>query len=200
MTAIVTPRRYGSRGRTGPRRSAVLPRWSVVYAVHASDSLGVAGVRQHALAVAIVALVAAAAGFFLTVGRPRFRASTAHAPSVPVPYSHVQFTVGDANHAFAAVGVRLVAKSRVPGVVTTMGSRDDALEVDVFGDPARVDASGSPDVLTNTRGKYVRIPSTCRPGIADAARWRGNVRFLIRCADAAHSRLLALGIRALAKL
>ena len=177
-----------------------LPRWSVVSAAPAADSLEVAGVRQHALAVAIVALVAAAAALFLTVGRPRSQASTAHAPSVAVPYNPVQFTVSEANHAFAAVGVQLVAKSHVPGVVTTIGTRDDAFEVDVLGDPARVSASGSPDLITNTQGKYARIPSTCTPGIPDAARWRGNVRFVIRCANAAQTRLLALGTRALAKL
>jgi hypothetical protein len=160
----------------------------------------VAGVRQHALAVAIVALVATAAALFLTVERSRSQAPTAHAPSFPVPNSHVQFTVSDAKHAFAAVGVQLVAKSRVPGVVTTISTRDNAFEVDVFGDPARVNASGSPDLMTNTQGKYIRIPSTCTSGIPDAARWRGNVRFVIRCANSAHTRLLALGSRALARL
>jgi hypothetical protein len=152
------------------------------------------------LAVAAVALVAATAGVFLTAWRPRSQPSTEHAPAVPVPYSHVQFTVSDASHAFAAVGVRLVAKSRVAGVVTTIGTRDDAFEVDVFGDPAKVNTSGSPDVITDTHGRYVRIPSTCTPGIPDAARWRGNVRFVIRCANAAQGQLLAVGTRALAKL
>jgi hypothetical protein len=160
----------------------------------------VAGIRLHALAVAIVALVVATAGLFLTVWRPRSQPSTEHAPSVPVPYSHVQFTVSDATRAFAAVGVRLVAKSSVSGVVTTIGTRDDAFEVDVFGDPARVNASGSPDVITDSQGKYVRIPNTCTPGIPDAARWRGNVRFVIRCANAAQAQLLAVGTHALTKL
>jgi hypothetical protein len=159
-----------------------------------------AGIRHHALAVAIVALVAVAAGVFLFVGHARSQASTERAPTVPVPYSHVEFTVSDANRAFAAVGVRLVAKSHVPGVGTTIGTRDDALEVDVFGDPARVNASGSPDLITDAHGKYVRMPSTCTPGIPDAARWRGNVRFVIRCANAGHAQLLTLGTRALAKL
>jgi hypothetical protein len=159
-----------------------------------------AGVRQHALAVVIVALVAATAGVFLTVARPRAQASTEHAPSVPVPYSHVQFTVSAAKRAFTAVGVRLVPKSHVAGVVTTIGTRDDAFEVDVFGDPARVNAAGSPDVIVNSHGKYVRMPSTCTPGIPDAARWRGNVRFVVSCANAGQAQLLTLGTRALAKL
>lgn len=159
-----------------------------------------AGLRQHALAVAIVAFVAVAAGAFLIVGRPRSHASAERAPSIPVPYSHVEFTVSDANHAFAAVGVRLLAKSRVPGVVTTITTRDDAFEVDVFGDPARVNASGSPDAIINAQGRYVRIPGTCTPGIPDAARWRGNVRFVIHCANAGRAQLLTLGTRALAKL
>jgi hypothetical protein len=159
-----------------------------------------AGIRQHALAIAAVALVAAAAGIFLAFGRPRAQASTEQAPSVPVPYSHVQFSVSVTKHAFAAVGVQLVVKSRVPGVGITLGTRDDRFEVDVFGDPARVNASGSPDAITNSRGKYVRIPSVCTPGIPDAARWRGNVRFVVRCTDAGQAQRLALGTRALAKL
>jgi hypothetical protein len=155
--------------------------------------------RQHALVVVIVAFVIATAVVFLAVSRPQSKAATTPAPSVPVPYSHVRFAVSDVKHAFAAVGVRLVAKSRVPGIGTTLATRDDALEVDVFGDPARVNAAGSPDVITNSQGKYVRIPSTCTPGIPDAARWRGNVRFVIRCSDAARAQL-ALGTRALARL
>ena len=159
-----------------------------------------AGARQHALAVVIVALVAVTAGVFLTVGRPRAEASTEHAPSVAVPYSHVQFTVTAAKHAFAAVGVQLVAKSHVAGVVTTIGTGDDAFEVDVFGDPERVNAAGSPDVIINSHGNYVRMPSTCTRGIPDAARWRGNVRFVVRCANAGQAQLLKLGTRALGKL
>ena len=120
---------------------------------------------------------------------------------MPVPYSHVQFTAGDAKRAFAAVGVRLVPKSRVPGIVTTIGTPDDEFEVDVFGDPARVNAlGGSPEVITDLHGKYVRIPSRCIRGIPDAERWHGNVRFIVRCAKAGHARLLALGSRALSKL
>ncbi len=160
-----------------------------------------AGVRQHALAFAIVAVVAAAAGLFLTVWRPRYQPSTEHAPSVPVPYRHVQFTVSDATRAFAAIGVRLVPKSRVPGIVTTIGTPRDEFEVDVFGNPARVNAiGGSPDVTTDVHGKYVRIPRTCSAGIPDAERWRGNVRFIVSCANPAHARLLATGTRALAQL
>lgn len=156
--------------------------------------------RQRGLAVAIVALAAAMTGLFLIVSRPRSHSSAEQAPSVPVPYSHAQFTVADAKRAFAAVGVQLVAKSRVLGVGTTIGTRDNSFEVDVFGDPARVNASGSPDVITDAQGKYVRIPTTCTPGIPDAARWRGNVRFVVRCASTGQARLLAVGARALAKL
>jgi len=153
------------------------------------------------LALAILAVVAATAGLFLTVWRPGYQPSTQHAPSVPVPYSHVRFTVGDAKRAFAAVGVRLVPKSRVPAIGTTLGTPHDAFEVDIFGDPARVNAlGGSPDVITNVHGKYVHIPSTCTPGIPDAERWRANVRFIVRCTNAAHTQLLTTGTRALAKL
>lgn len=74
------------------------------------------------MAVAIVAVMAAAPGLALTVWHPTYQPSPQHAPSVPVHYSRVQFTVMDAKRAFAAVGVPLVAKSRVPGIVTTIGT------------------------------------------------------------------------------
>lgn len=160
----------------------------------------VAGIRNHALPVAIVATAATALAIFFTVWHPRTETSTQRPPTVRVPYSIVQFSASDARRAFASIGVRLVPKSHVPGVVTTLGTRDDAFEVDVFGDPAKVNANGSPDVITDTRGKYVRIPGVCTPGIPDAERWLQNVRFVIRCANPTHSALLASGTRALSKL
>jgi hypothetical protein len=157
--------------------------------------------RQHAWAVAVVALGVTVVSLFLTAWRPRYRPSTQKLPSVPLSYSRVQFTAGDAKRAFAAVGVRLVPKSRVPGVITTIGTRHDEFEVDIFGDPMRVNGlGGSPDVITNSHGKYVRIPSTCTPGISDAERWRANVRFVISCANPMHAQLLSVGARALAHL
>jgi hypothetical protein len=160
-----------------------------------------AGVRQHEWALAFVAVAASVVGLFLTVWRPRYRPSTQKLPAAPLPYSDVQFTAGDAKRAFAAVGVQLGLKSRIPGVVTTIGSRNDAFEVDVFGDPGRVNAlGGSPEIIVDSHGKYVRIPRTCSSGIPDAERWRGNVRFVIRCANPAHAQLLGTGARALANL
>lgn len=149
----------------------------------------------------LVTLVASVAGLFLTIWRPRYRPLTQKLPAAPLPYSDVQFTTDDAKRAFAAVGVGLVPKSRVPGVVTTIGSRSDAFEVDVFGDPARMNAlGGAPEIITDSHGNYVRIPRTCTSGIPDAERWRGNVRFVIRCANPAHAHLLNTGARALANL
>ena len=160
-----------------------------------------AAVRQHVWAFALVALAASVAGLFLAVWRPRYRPSAQKVPAVPLPYSDVQFTAHDAKRAFAAVGVQLVPKSRIAGVVTTIGSRSDAFEVDVFGGPDRVKAlGGSPEIIVDSRGKYVRIPRACTPGIPDAGRWRGNVRFVIRCANPAHAQLLSTGTRALANL
>jgi hypothetical protein len=157
--------------------------------------------RQHAWALAVVAFAAVMVGLFLTVWHPRYEPSTQKPPSAPFPYSHVQFTTSDAKRAFAAVGVRLLAKSRVPGVVTTIGTRHDEFEVDIFGDPRKVTGlGGSPDITTDSHGKYVRIPSTCAPGIPTAERWRMNVRFVIRCANTAHAHLLSVGARALANL
>ena len=153
----------------------------------------------RAWSVGLIALVVAVAGLFLTVWRPRYQPSTQKLPSVPLPYSRVQFTVGDATGAFAAVGVRLVPKSHSPGA-TTIGTANDQFEVDVFGLPARVTAYGSPEVITDAHGNYVRIPSRCTPGIPAAERWRGNVRFVVPCADPEHQHLLSVGTRALANL
>jgi hypothetical protein len=157
--------------------------------------------RQHVWALVLVALAASVAGLFLTVWRPHYRAVTEKLPDAPLPYSNVQFSASDAKHAFVAVGVQLLPKSRIPGVVTTIGSRSDSFEVDVFGSPARVNAGGgSPEIITDSHGHYVRIPRTCTSGIPDAQRWRGNVRFVIRCANPAHAQLLSTGARALANL
>ena len=152
-------------------------------------------------AFAFVAVAASVVGLFLTLWRPRYRPSTRTVPAAALPYSDVQFTANDAKRAFAAVGVQLVPKSRIPGVVTTIGSRNDAFEVDVFGDPRRVNAlGGSPEIIVDSHGNYVPIPRTCTSGIADAERWRGNVRVVVRCADRAHAQLLSTGARALASL
>jgi hypothetical protein len=76
-----------------------------------------------------------------------------------------------------------------------------SFEVDVFGNPSRVTALGSHGLITDdSHGRYVSIPGTCTPGIADAERWRGNVRFVVRYANPAHSQLLSTGARALANL
>jgi hypothetical protein len=156
---------------------------------------------QHVWAFVLVALAAGVAGLFLTVWRPRYQPATEKLPAVPLPYSRVQFTVGDAKRAFGSVGVRLRPKSRIPGVVTTIGSRSDSFEVDVFGTPGRVIAvGGSPEIVTDSQGHYVHIPGTCTSGTPDAERWRGNVRFVIRCANPGHAQLLSTGVRALANL
>jgi hypothetical protein len=154
--------------------------------------------RQHVWAFVLVALAASVAGLFLTV---RSRPVTENLPAAPLPYGKVQFAANDAKRAFASVGVRLLPKSRVPGVVTTIGTRSNSFEVDVFGTPGRVNAvGGSPEIITDSHGDYVRIPGTCTSGIPDAERWRGNVRFIIRCANPGHAQLLSTGVRALANL
>jgi hypothetical protein len=56
--------------------------------------------------------------------------------------------------------------------------------VDVFGDPQKVEAAGFHDYLPSN-GRYVHFPRTCGTSLADAERWRGNVRVIVSCGAAA---------------
>lgn len=85
----------------------------------------------------------------------------------------------------------MVTRSR--GVITTLGDRHDALEVDVFGEPSKVRAAGFSDLNHGP---------ACTSGNRVALRWVGNVRAVVNC-DLVHDgerRYVARVARALARL
>ena len=117
-------------------------------------------VRHQFLAFALTAAVCAL-GALLAFVRPSFRPDT-------LSY-RVAYTEADARRAFAAAGLPLVTHT-----ATDLSTADLRVEVDVFGDPRKLAAVGSPGVL----------PRRCGDGAANAARWRENVRVVVSCAHA----------------
>jgi hypothetical protein len=166
-----------------------------------ADIQSVDFLRSHLLAAGIVAVAVAAAGAVLAFARP-----TAHPYVIPpppdhgLPYTVVSYTAADVRRAFAAEGIRLTPRSQFP-TVTTIGNRDDILEVDAFGDRKKVEQSGFWDYAVEN-GKYVHFPRVCGSTIPDAERWHGNVRVIVKCraAGAASGAWLRRVDRALARL
>src|SRR4051794_19463886 len=130
-------------------------------------------VRGHLVAAAFVAGALVAAGIVLGFYRPAYHRETIPLPgNHGLPYTHASFRAADARRTFAAVGIRLTSRSRMTGV-TTLGNRGDILEVDAFGDRARVKRSGFYDYTTAGLGAaahYVHFPRDCSHGGA-AERW-----------------------------
>ena len=139
--------------------------------------------HQAVVAVAVLAVAALGAAFFALTRPANHQSAT---PPSDLPYTAVSYSTSDALHAFAQVGVRLSPRSKTPTVVTTVGNRGNSLEVDVFGDPQKVRASGFHDYLPS-HGHYVHFPSTCGTGLPDAEIWKGNVRVVVHCGAAAPS-------------
>jgi hypothetical protein len=61
------------------------------------------------------------------------------------------------------------------------------VEVTVFGDPNKVQASGFSDYITFSNGRWVQTPRTCGKGAGLAERWDSNVRVIVNCASAGSS-------------
>jgi hypothetical protein len=157
--------------------------------------------RAHQLAIAVVAVALAAVGAVFVFARPTY-----HPYVIPgkldnaLPFTAVSYTAADARRAFAAEGIRLTERSKSP-TSTTIGNRGDILEVDAWGDPDKVKASGFHDYIV-VNGQYAHIPRVCGSGTPDAERWRGNIRVVVSCtrAGAASGAWLGRVQRALAHL
>jgi hypothetical protein len=138
--------------------------------------------RGHTLAAAVVAIAAVALAAVFVFARPGYQPDAEPEAPDDLPYTAVSYTVGDARRAFAAEDIELGPRSQLP-VITSLGKEGDVLEVDVFGDPGQVKASGFHD-YTFSGGRYVRFPRDCGSGGASAERWHGNVRVMVSCTAA----------------
>jgi hypothetical protein len=128
-------------------------------------------IHRHLIALAVAVFAFARPGYEKQVRLPKDEA---------LPYSKVLFSAADARRAFAAEGVTLTPRSAA-ATVTTLGNRRDVLEVDIFGDPAQVKASGFHDVTIDASGNYVHFPRSCTASGRTAVRWHGNVRVVVDC-------------------
>jgi hypothetical protein len=144
-------------------------------------------VRGHIVAASVVALVAAAVGAVFLLAWPAYHPHVnAAPPDTGLSYTTVEFSAADVRSAFKAQRIALTARSQTP-TVTTLGNTGDILEVDVFGERAKVEAAGFSDYGTDATGNYVHFPSDCssgKPGVAssyDAELWHGNVRVIVNC-------------------
>jgi hypothetical protein len=90
-----------------------------------------------------------------------------------LPYSVARYDEGDVRRAFAAEGVTLAFRSRSDhSEITTFGNQQDVLELDVFGNPDAVRASGFHDL---------ERASDCAVAGHLAVHWRSNVRAILNC-------------------
>jgi len=156
--------------------------------------------RTHWAAVLVAALAVTALTAVFAVAGTGNHPSVAHARPNHLPYTVVSNSTADAILAFAAAGVRLTPRSK-SATITTLGSRGDALEVDIFGDPQRVEAAGFHDYLL-LNGHSVHFPRTCGTAMHYAERWKGNIRVIAHCTAArgASAAWLRRAERALARL
>jgi len=164
--------------------------------------------RAHVAALGLLgfALLATAGAF--TFARPHAHASVLPPqPHEPLPYSKVTYTATDAERAFRTVDIKLVRRTREPVPVgnppiVDLSTSRGTVEVDVFGNPQRVAASGFSDYFIVKNGQWLKAPKTCSPGAQVAEQWRGNVRVIVSCAKAgaSGSTWLASVDRALARL
>jgi hypothetical protein len=177
----------GSRGKrkTEGQWEARFPRFK--FRLVLADSRPVDLVRGHLAVVSIVGLaIAAVSGVFL-FARPGYQPRvTPNPPDHGLSYTVVTYSAADARRAFAGTGIALTARSQSP-TITTLGNKGDILEVDMFGERAKVEAAGFWDFTTDATGHYVHFPNNCAsgtPGVAgsyDAELWRGNIRVIVNC-------------------
>jgi hypothetical protein len=165
-------------------------------------------IRAHVAALGLLAFaLLATAGAFM-FARPHAHASVLpRQPHEPLPYSKVTYNATDAQRAFRTADITLVRHTHEPVPVgeppiVDLGSRRGTVEVDVFGNPQRVAASGFSDYFIMKNGHWLKAPKTCSPGAQAAEQWRGNLRVIVSCtkAGASASTWLASVDRALARL
>jgi hypothetical protein len=165
-------------------------------------------VRGHPVAASIVALAVAAVGAVFLFARPAYHPYVMPGPpDHGLSYTTVAYDTADARRAFAAQGIALTRRSQGP-TIATLGNTGEILEVDVFGERAKVEKAGFYNYTTDAVGRYVHFPRDCAsgtPGVDgsyDAELWRGNIRVIVNCdtAGRAGTAWLRRAQRALARL
>jgi hypothetical protein len=162
------------------------PHRSVTTSARNPDKSDVAFLRLHLLSGLLVVAAVGASGLIFAVSRPQYRPAVMPSPPNDLPYTRALYTAQDVRRAFAPL--ELVRRSRLP-VMTDFSDRSLRVEVTVFGDPAKVKAMGSFEYRLGAHGRFVRYPRTRDNGARNAARWRGNVRAIVRCGDGADAAL-----------
>jgi hypothetical protein len=157
--------------------------------------------RAHVAAVGVLTLALIATAGAFTFARPQpHRYALPPQPHEALPYSKVTYSARDALRTSRAANINLVRHTPLP--IVDLSNSGDIVEVDVFGNPKRVAASGFSDYFSVVNGHWVKAPKTCSPGVQDAEQWRGNVRVIVSCVHAGTSASAWLGRvgRALAQL
>ena len=145
---------------------------------------------MHLVAVALVTVAIVGTAGVFTFAKPASHPYVLPPPPrTALPYTRVVYTGRDAQRAFAAAGIRLVLHLHEPTPVgnppiVDLSTANGVVEVDAFGDPAKVAASGFSDYITFSNGQWVRTPSRCAAGAANAERWRSNIRVILSCTGA----------------
>lgn len=164
--------------------------------------------RAHVAAVGAVASALIATAGVFTFARPQPHPyALPPQPHDPLPYSKVTYSARDTQRAFRAVDIKLVRHTHEPAAlgnppIVDLSNSGDIVEVDVFGNPKQVAASGFSDYFTVANGHWLKAPKTCSPGAHTAEQWSGNVRAIVDCtkAGASGSAWVSRVDRALAQL
>jgi len=144
-------------------------------------------IRAHVAALGIVALALLAAAGVFTFARPEAHPSALPpAPHSPLPYTRATYSANDAERAFQAADIKLVLHTHEPVAVGNppiidLSNSGNIVEVDVFGDPRRVAASGFSDYFIVSHGHWVKAPKTCSRSAKAAEQWSGNIRAIVDC-------------------
>jgi hypothetical protein len=141
----------------------------------------------------MVALALLAAAGVFTFARPKAHPfALPPQPHTPLPYTKATYSARDAERAFRAADIKLVRHTHEPVPVGNppiidLSNSGNIVEVDVFGDPQRVAASGFSDYFIVAHGHWLKAPKTCSRGAKAAERWSGNVRAIVDCTAAGAS-------------
>jgi hypothetical protein len=136
-------------------------------------------------------------GSVFAFARPGYHPHVVQLKDEPLPYKHVSYDTRAVRKAFKSAGFTLTFKSR-SRLGTIYGDPRDILEVDVFGDPTKVEQAGFHDLTSDS---VVKVGPDCTSGTRDALIWHSNARAVVDCSRTTRARWwLALVHRAFAHL